>query len=126
MALDAIDQAGLELALDEARKGAAEGGIPIGSALLYRLDPGGSALEHGQEIGLGGLEYVFLGKGHNRRIQKSSPTLHGEMDALENAGRLKADVYRRSTIVRDILISRCQGLLSSFIKLTCVSTSIRL
>jgi cytosine/creatinine deaminase len=69
---------GLEAAIEEALIGRDEGGIPIGSAL-----------EVAGEI---------VGQGRNRRVQKDSPTLHGEMDALENAGRLPASVYRRSTI----------------------------
>ena len=68
----------LQAAVDEARKGLAEGGIPIGSVLV-----------HGGKI---------IGRGHNRRIQRGSATLHGEMDALENAGRLPARVYRESTL----------------------------
>ncbi len=67
-----------EAALEEARKGFAEGGIPIGSVLV-----------HNGEI---------LGRGHNKRVQQDSPTLHGEMDALENAGRLPAKVYRESVL----------------------------
>lgn len=69
---------GLEVAIDEARKGRDEGGVPIGSAL-----------EIDEEI---------VGRGHNRRVQQGSPILHAEMDALENAGRLPAIDYRRSTI----------------------------
>ena len=68
----------MEAAIEEARKGLAEGGIPIGSVLV-----------HGGQI---------IGRGHNRRIQRGSATLHGEMDALENAGRLAARVYRESTL----------------------------
>lgn len=64
----------LTAAIDEAKKGLAEGGIPIGSVIV-----------HNNRI---------LGKGHNRRIQKGSVVLHGEMDALENAGRQLASVYR--------------------------------
>ncbi len=64
----------LTAAIDEAKKGLAEGGIPIGSVIM-----------HNNRI---------LGKGHNRRIQKGSVVLHGEMDALENAGRQPASVYR--------------------------------
>ena len=64
----------LTAAIDEAKKGLAEGGIPIGSVIV-----------HNNRI---------LGKGHNRRIQKGSVVLHGEMDALENAGRQPASVYR--------------------------------
>lgn len=65
-------------AIEEARKGIAEGGIPIGSVL-----------EHKGRI---------IGRGHNRRVQKGSTILHGEMDALENAGRLPASVYRECTL----------------------------
>ena len=68
----------LKAALDEARKGRQEGGIPIGSVLVYRG--------------------AIIGRGHNRRVQKGSPTLHAEMDALENAGRQPATVYRESTL----------------------------
>jgi cytosine deaminase len=68
----------LEAAIAEAGVGLAEGGIPIGSVLV--------------------VDGVIVGRGHNRRIQKGSPTLHGEMDALENAGRLPASAYRRTTI----------------------------
>ena len=65
-------------AIDEARLGLSEGGIPIGSVLVYQDQ--------------------IIGRGHNRRIQKGSPTLHAEMDALENAGRLTASAYRQSTL----------------------------
>jgi len=68
----------LEAAIEEARAGLAEGGIPIGSVLV-----------HGGRI---------VGRGHNRRVQRGSPILHGEMDALENAGRLPAHVYRESVL----------------------------
>jgi len=68
----------LDTAIDEAGLGLAEGGIPIGSVLV--------------------LDDQIVGRGHNRRVQKGSPILHGEMDALENAGRLVASEYRRSTI----------------------------
>src|SRR5438477_8338689 len=64
----------LEEAIQEARQGLREGGIPIGSVIV-----------HGDTI---------LGRGHNRRVQKVSAILHGEMDALENAGRQPAAVYR--------------------------------
>lgn len=69
---------GLEVAIDEARKGRDEGGVPIGSALE--------------------IDTEIVGRGHNRRVQQGSPILHAEMDALENAGRLPAIDYRRSTI----------------------------
>jgi cytosine deaminase len=69
---------GLEAAIDEAIRGRDEGGIPIGSAL--------------------DVDGEIVGRGHNQRVQKGSPILHGEMDALENAGRLSARDYRRSVI----------------------------
>ncbi len=68
----------METAIDEAIAGRVEGGIPIGAAL-----------EIGGEI---------VGRGHNRRVQEGSAILHGEMDALEHAGRLGASDYRRSTM----------------------------
>ncbi len=68
----------MQAAVEEARQGLAEGGIPIGSVLV-----------HNGKI---------IGRGHNRRVQKGSTTLHGEMDALENAGRQSAQVYRESVI----------------------------
>jgi creatinine deaminase len=68
----------LRAALDEAEAGFAEGGIPIGSVLVH--------------------QGRILGRGHNRRVQKGSAILHGEMDALENAGRQPARVYRECTI----------------------------
>jgi cytosine deaminase len=68
----------LQAAIEEARKGLSEGGIPIGSVLVH--------------------EGAIIGRGHNRRVQQSSAILHGEMDALENAGRRPAAVYRSSTI----------------------------
>jgi len=68
----------LQAAIEEAQKGLAEGGIPIGSVLVYRNE--------------------IIGRGHNRRVQQGSAILHGEMDALENAGRLPAEVYRECTI----------------------------
>lgn len=68
----------MQSAIEEARLGMNEGGIPIGSVLV-----------HNGKI---------LGRGHNRRVQKGSAILHGEMDALENAGRLPASVYRESVL----------------------------
>ena len=68
----------LAAAIAEAEQGLREGGIPIGSVLVS----GGK----------------ILGRGHNRRVQKGSPVLHGEMDALEKAGRLPAAVYRDATL----------------------------
>ena len=66
----------LDVAIEEASRGLAEGGIPIGAVLV-----------HGDRI---------LGRGHNRRVQQGSAVLHGEMDALERAGRQPASVYRES------------------------------
>jgi len=68
----------LKAAIAEAERGLREGGIPIGSVLV-----------HGGRI---------IGRGHNRRVQKGSAVLHGEMDALENAGRLKPAIYRESVL----------------------------
>ena len=68
----------LQAAIDEAKAGLAEGGIPIGSVIVH--------------------EGRIIGRGHNRRVQKGSAILHGEMDALENAGRQPAKVYRESVI----------------------------
>lgn len=80
----------LTAALEEAQKGLAEGGIPIGSVIV-----------HNGKI---------IGRGHNRRIQKGSPTLHGEMDALENAGRLPAKIYKGSVLYTTLSpCSMCSG-----------------
>ncbi len=68
----------LEAAIDEARSGLAAGGIPIGSVLV--------------------IEGEIVARGHNQRIQKGSSVLHAEMDCLENAGRLAAFEYARSTL----------------------------
>jgi len=68
----------LAAAIAEAEQGLREGGIPIGSVLVS----GGK----------------ILGRGHNRRVQKASPVLHGEMDALENAGRRPGRIYRECTL----------------------------
>jgi creatinine deaminase len=68
----------LQAAIDEARRGLEEGGIPIGSVLV-----------------IGG---TIVGRGHNRRVQHESAILHAEMDALENAGRLRAADYQRATL----------------------------
>ena len=65
-------------AIEEAETGLREGGIPIGSVLVH--------------------EGRIIGRGHNRRVQRGSSVLHGEMDALENAGRLPAKVYRESVL----------------------------
>ena len=68
----------LAAAIEEARLGLAEGGIPIGSVLV--------------------CDGSIIGRGHNRRVQNGSAILHGEMDCLENAGRLPAKVYQRCII----------------------------
>jgi cytosine deaminase len=68
----------LETAIEEARKGLAEGGIPIGAVLV--------------------LDGQIVGRGHNQRVQKNSSILHAEMDCLENAGRRKASEYCRATL----------------------------
>ena len=68
----------LKVAIEEAKKGLEEGGIPIGSILV--------------------IDDQIVGRGHNRRVQKGSAILHAEMDAIENAGRLKASDYRRATL----------------------------
>ncbi len=65
-------------AYEEARKGAEEGGVPIGSVIVHKGK--------------------IIGRGHNRRVQKNSAILHGEMDALENAGRQPAHVYQEATL----------------------------
>ena len=80
----------LQAAYDQAVKSYNEGGIPIGSVLV-----------HNGEI---------IGEGHNQRVQKGSAILHGEMDALENAGRLPAAVYRQCTIYTTLSpCSMCSG-----------------
>jgi cytosine deaminase len=68
----------LQLAIDEARQGLAEGGIPIGSVLV--------------------VDGRVVGRGHNRRVQRGSAILHAEMDCLENAGRLSPADYRRAVL----------------------------
>ncbi|QDV50068.1 nucleoside deaminase [Gimesia fumaroli] len=68
----------MQAAIEEAEQGLAEGGVPIGSVLVY--------------------EGKIIGRGHNQRQQKHSAILHGEMSALENAGRQPARVYRQSVI----------------------------
>ncbi|KPC32945.1 Cytosine deaminase [Pseudomonas syringae pv. cilantro] len=68
----------MQAAIDEARLGLDEGGIPIGSVIVH--------------------DGKIIGRGHNRRVQEGSPTRHGEMDALENAGRQPASVYRDAVL----------------------------
>lgn len=68
----------MQAAIDEAQKGLAEGGIPIGSVIVH--------------------DGKIIGRGHNRRVQEGSAIKHGEMDAFENAGRRPARVYREATL----------------------------
>jgi creatinine deaminase len=77
--MSGTDRELLRVAIEEARAGLDEGGIPIGAALV--------------------VDGQVIGRGHNRRVQRGSPILHGETDALENAGRQPAAVYRRATMV---------------------------
>ena len=72
------ERAFMSAAVAEAEQGLREGGIPIGSVIVH--------------------EGQILGRGHNRRVQKGSVVLHGEMDALENAGRQPASVYHECTL----------------------------
>lgn len=68
----------MQAAIDEAKKGMATGGIPIGSVLVYKGK--------------------IIGRGHNQRMQQGSAIHHGEMDCLENAGRLSAEVYQNAIL----------------------------
>ena len=80
----------LDAAIAEAEAGRAEGGIPIGSVLVH--------------------DGRIVGRGHNRRVQRGSAILHGEMDALENAGRLPAALYARSILYTTLSpCSLCSG-----------------
>lgn len=85
----------LAAAIDEARAGRSEGGIPVGSVLVH----------HG----------TIIGRGHNRRVQKRSAILHGEMDALENAGRRPAKVYRESVLYTTLSpCAMCSGAIALY------------
>jgi len=80
----------MEAAIEEARKGMEEGGIPIGSVIVHKGK--------------------IIGRGHNRRVQNGSPILHGEMDAFENAGRQPANVYRDCVLYTTLSpCSMCSG-----------------
>jgi cytosine/creatinine deaminase len=80
----------MQTAIDEARQGRIEGGIPIGSVLVH--------------------QDRILGRGHNRRVQRGSAVLHGEMDALENAGRQPARLYRDAVLYTTLSpCSMCSG-----------------
>jgi cytosine deaminase len=87
--LNGMDQY-LEAAIAEAEKGRDEGGIPIGSVIVHRG--------------------AIIGRGHNRRVQQGSAVLHGEMDALERAGRQPASIYRESILYTTLSpCSMCSG-----------------
>ncbi|MGM8850397.1 nucleoside deaminase [Salinicola halophyticus] len=80
----------MQAAIDQAKLGLENGGVPIGSVLVYRGE--------------------IIGRGHNQRQQKGSAILHGEMDALENAGRRSASVYRDSVLYTTLSpCSMCSG-----------------
>jgi len=80
----------LDAAIAEAEQGLAEGGIPIGAVLVH--------------------DGMVIGRGHNRRVQQGSAVLHGEMDALERAGRLPASIYRESIMVTTLSpCAMCSG-----------------
>ncbi|NLT52706.1 MAG: nucleoside deaminase [Ignavibacteria bacterium] len=77
-------------AIDEAKKSLKEGGIPIGSVLVH--------------------DRMIIGKGHNRRVQSGSAILHGEMDALKNAGRQSSQIYKESVLYTTLSpCSMCSG-----------------
>jgi tRNA(Arg) A34 adenosine deaminase TadA len=92
-----IDARGLRLAIAQAQTSAAQGGIPIGAAILLPAPASQSSKEPDSETKK--ERYTVLGAGHNARLQKGSAILHGEMSALENAGRLHGAVYRQTTLV---------------------------
>src|SRR2546428_4413329 len=82
----------LDVAIEEAERGRAEGGIPIGAVLVHRGE--------------------IIGRGHNRRVQQGSAVLHGGKGALERAGRPPASVYRESLIVTTLSpCAMCSGAL---------------
>jgi len=93
MKRESDDHAMLEIALEEARLGMAEGGIPIGAALVDRSG-------------------ALLGRGHNRRIQENDPSVHGETDAFRKAGRQRR--YQDTVMVTSLAPCwYCSGLVSS-------------
>ena len=88
--MDRIMDIFMESAIEEARLGEVEGGVPIGSILVY--------------------DNEIIGRGHNRRVQENSAILHGEMDALENAGRQTAEVYKKCVLYTTLSpCSMCAG-----------------
>lgn len=96
MNLSPFEESCMLEAIEEARKGLTEGGIPIGSVIEYKGK--------------------IIGRGHNRRVQNGSAILHGEMDALENAGRLPASVYRDCTLYTTLSPAPCAPGQFCFIK----------
>ena len=85
----------MQAAIDEAKQGLNEGGIPIGAVLVH--------------------DGKIIGRGHNRRVQKGSAILHAEMDALENAGRLPANIYRECTLYTTLSpCPMCSGAISLY------------
>jgi len=92
--LSPLDHFGLKEAIDQAKKSYSEGGIPIGSALVSSSSP----------------TPKVLGSGHNERVQLSNPILHGEMSALQQAGRLRAGEYQNATMFTTLSpCSMCTG-----------------
>jgi creatinine deaminase len=90
----AILQAMLQVAIEEARQGAAEGGVPVGAALFHR-------------------DGRLLGRGHNRRVQEGDPSIHGETDAFRKAGRQAS--YRNTIMVTTLAPCwYCSGLVRQF------------
>lgn len=91
---DADHQSMLRVAIEEARQGLAEGGIPIGGALFHR-------------------DGRLLGRGHNRRVQADDPSMHGETDAFRNAGRQRS--YRDTIMITTLAPCwYCSGLVRQF------------
>ncbi|KAI0089792.1 cytidine deaminase-like protein [Irpex rosettiformis] len=95
MSQSEVDTYCMATAIQEAVQGADEGGVPIGAALFLNTHLGSPD------------QTKLLGAGRNQRIQKGSPTLHGETAALEAAGRLPANVYRKCTMVRTKISPPC-------------------
>jgi cytosine deaminase len=86
----------MKAAIEEAKLGLQEGGIPIGSVLV--------------------IDGKIVGRGHNRRVQKGSAILHAEMDCIENAGRLKAKDYQRAVLYSTLSRVICAAGLLCYIK----------
>lgn len=88
------DKLGFEAAFAQAQQSFSEGGVPIGAALVVHGDA-----EAGADGAREGSGPRLIGQGHNERIQKSSAILHGEISALDDAGRQRPSVYRNATMV---------------------------